>query len=67
MKTPKGGSAASRIEAALRVRPMTIDELCKEALGRVGTRERNLVRVNLHRLDERGLLTKRDAVYVIRS
>ncbi|WP_293365034.1 hypothetical protein [Phenylobacterium sp.] len=46
---------------------MTIDELCKVALGRVGARERNLVRVNLHRLDERGLLTKYAARYAIET
>lgn len=60
-------SAADKIEAALRAspEPMTIDELCMSALGRVGSRERNLVRVNLHRLDERGVLTKHAARYAI--
>ncbi len=61
-------SAADRIEAALRAsdEPMTIDDLCRAALGRIGARERNLVRVNLHRLDQRGLIAKHAARYSLR-
>ena len=58
-------SAATKIEAAMLAsdEPLTIDQICKAALGRVGARERALVRVNLHRLDQRGILTKHAARY----
>lgn len=56
--SPADESAASKIEAALTEEPVTLDELCKAVFGRVGARERNVVRVNLHRIDERGELEK---------
>jgi len=59
---------ADRIETALRKarEPLTIDAICKAALGRIDERGRNVVRVNLHRLDVRGLLVKYPQAYAIR-
>ena len=61
-------SAAKRIERALHTAagPLTVDELCKAALGKVGARERNVVRVNLVRLDDRGLIRKIAAKFEIK-
>ena len=60
-------TASERIETALRAakKPLTIEQICAVALGRVGARERNLVLVNLHRLDARGLLVKYPQTYAI--
>ncbi len=68
MARPSESSDAKKIEAALResAEPLTIDEICKAALGRIGERERNLVRVNLHRLDERGVVQRYAARYGIK-
>ena len=38
--------------------PLSIDQLCKAVFGRTGDRERSFMRVNLHRLDSKGLLIK---------
>lgn len=53
-------SRAEDIEATLRKsgEAMSIDEICAAVWKRSGDRERNLVRVTLHRLDERGLIKK---------
>ena len=61
--------ASEAIEAALRAAtgPMSILEICKSAFGRAGARERNLVLVNLHRLDARGILVKHPQTYEIRD
>jgi len=58
-------SVASDIENILREAecPLSVDEICSKLWKRIGNRERNLVRVNLHRLDERGLLTKHPMKY----
>lgn len=54
------GSIASQIENILRdaESPLSVDEICAQIWKRIGNRERGIVRVNLHRLDERGLLVK---------
>ena len=59
---------ADRIETALRKapEPLTIDAICKTALGRIDERGRNVVLVNLHRLDMRGLLVKYPQAYAIK-
>jgi Fe2+ or Zn2+ uptake regulation protein len=51
---------SEKIEAALRDagEPLTVDDICRRVWKRVGERERNLVRVNLHRLDERGRIQR---------
>ena len=56
---------AEKIEAALRgaAQPLTIDSICLTAFGRVDERGRNTVRVNLHRLDGRGILIKHQQRY----
>ena len=56
---------AEKIEAALRgaAHPLTIDSICLAAFGRVDERGRNTVRVNLHRLDGRGILIKHQQRY----
>ena len=41
--------------------PLTIDEICRAVFHRVDARARGTVRVNLHRLDRRGLLVKHPA------
>ena len=38
--------------------PLSIDEICKRAYGRVDARLRNRVYVALHRLDEKGLIER---------
>jgi repressor of nif and glnA expression len=43
--------------------PLSIDQICKAMYGRTGDRERSFVRVNLHRLDARGLLIKYPQTY----
>ncbi len=60
---------SEKIEAALRNAggPLTIDEICRAAWGRVGERERSSVRVNIHRLDARGLIEKSAAKYAIKE
>jgi hypothetical protein len=48
-------------------KPLSIDQICKAVFGRIGDRERGLVRVNLHRLDSRGVLTKHPQTYSIKE
>lgn len=43
--------------------PLSIDQICKAVYGRTGDRERSFVRVNLHRLDAKGLLIKYPQTY----
>lgn len=54
-----------KIEAALRIatQPLTIDSICLAAFGCADERGRNTVRVNLHRLDGRGILVKHQQRY----
>jgi chromosome segregation and condensation protein ScpB len=61
-------SAAERIEAVLRAAeaPLSIDEICDAAFERRGARERNIVRVTMHRLDARGLLQKHPRTYSLK-
>lgn len=56
-----------RIEKALAVAsgPLTIDDICRIVFGRITNRDRNLVRVVLHRLDTRGILVKHAQTYEI--
>jgi|WetSurSiteA1Bulk_404760.scaffolds.fasta_scaffold61021_3 hypothetical protein len=58
-----------RIEKALTVAsgPLTIDDICRLVFGRISGRERNLVRVVLHRLDARGVLVKHAQTYEIKD
>jgi hypothetical protein len=60
-------TAADQIESALRKtsNPLTIDEICRTVFNRESERERNIVRVNLHRLDSRGILVKYSQRYAI--
>ena len=62
-------SQAEQIEQALAKakRPVNIDEICRAAFGRVGERERNLVRVNLHRLDAAGKIVKHAQAYELKE
>lgn len=62
-------STAEQIEQTLATakRPLTIDEICRLVFGRVQERGRNIVRVNLHRLDERGRLIKHQQTYELRK
>lgn len=64
----KRTSDAGKVEAALvaATGAMTVDEICRAAWGRVGERERNLVRVTLHRMDERGVLVKHARRYELK-
>ena len=59
--------ASDRIESALRKtpNPLTIDEICTIVFTRQTESERNIVRVNLHRLDSRGILVKHAQRYAI--
>lgn len=59
---------AARIRAVLleAARPLSIDEICAAAFPRSAPRKRNVVRVNLHRLDVRGLLVKHPQAYAIK-
>jgi hypothetical protein len=61
-------SAAERIEAVLRsaAAPLSIDEICDAAFEQRGARERNIVRVTLHRLDARGLLLRHPRTYSLK-
>jgi len=43
--------------------PLSIDQLCKTIFGRTGDRERSFMRVNLHRLDAKGVLIKHPQRY----
>lgn len=56
-----------RIEKALTVAsgPLTIDDICRLVFGRITERDRNLVRVVLHRLDSRGVLVKHAQTYEV--
>lgn len=48
-------------------RPVSIDDICRTVFGRVDERGRNVVRVNLHRLDERGVLIKHAQTYELKK
>ena len=60
---------AEKIESALKGSPqaLTIDDICMAAVGRIDERGRNTVRVNLHRLDGRGVLVKHQQRYSLLS
>ena len=47
--------------------PLSIDQICKAVYGRTGDRERNVVRVNLHRLDSKGVLIKHPQTYALKE
>lgn len=47
--------------------PLSIEEICDLVWGRQGDRERGIVRVNLHRLDLRGVLEKHPMKYRLKS
>jgi hypothetical protein len=57
------------VESALRLagKPLSIDEICLLAFERIDERDRNLVRVVLHRLDGRSELTKHAQTYEIKK
>ena len=67
MKPPE--SDAAKILATLNGsdQPLTIDEICRAIWGRAGERERNLVMVNIHRLDKKGLIEKFAARYGMKN
>lgn len=46
--------------------PLSIDDICAAVFGRKGARERNIVYVNLHRLDARGVLVKYPQTYSLK-
>lgn len=60
---------AEKIESALKgsSQALTIDDICIAAFGRLDGRGRNTVRVNLHRLDGRGVLVKHQQRYSLLS
>lgn len=62
-------SVATQIQETLRASdvPLSIDEICLAIWKRVGTRERGLVRVNLHRLDAQGVLVKLPMKYRLKA
>lgn len=57
-----------KIEAALALakEPLSLDQICKAAFGRITEDYRSRVRVNLHRLDEAGRLVKYPRKYELR-
>jgi hypothetical protein len=65
----KTDDKSMRIEKALTVAsgPLTIDDICRIVFGRIAERDRNLVRVVLHRLDSRGMLVKHAQTYEVLS
>ena len=67
MKPPE--SDAAKILATLNGsdQPLTIYEICRAIWGRAGERERNLVMVNIHRLDKKGLIEKFAARYGMKN
>jgi predicted Zn-ribbon and HTH transcriptional regulator len=63
----KTDDKSMRIEKALTVAsgPLTIDDICRLVFGQITERDRNLVRVVLHRLDGRGILVKHAQTYEV--
>jgi hypothetical protein len=58
---------ATKIKLALKnaPNPLTIDEICMIVFGRKSGRERNIVRVNLHRFDCKKILVKYPQRYAL--
>jgi hypothetical protein len=62
------GGPKEKIEAALANAggPLSLDQICQEAFGRVTEEFRSKVRVNLHRLDAAGRLAKYRRAYELK-
>jgi Fe2+ or Zn2+ uptake regulation protein len=65
-KDPPVASEAIQRVLAEADEPLTIEQICEKVWGRCGSREKNTAYVNLHRLDERGLLEKVPMRYQLR-
>ena len=61
-------SIASKIEAAIKTKALTLDEICASVFGRnCNDRNRSTVRLHLHRLDARGALDKTPRKYKMKA